>query len=153
MMYGKYKIICTCLCLWYMSPGQAHTMVTAVRPVVETPDSTATSSTPEAVDTTAVQPVEKTPVSTAVSTSSKPKLDHTVDFNPLDYLYPDRYVEKGDTFRNRFLDHLYVGFTTGFSQVAPKGRRAMKNGIPFGGVAGYDFNRLHGLRATLLHTN
>lgn len=94
MMYGKYKIICTCLCLWYMSPGQAHTMVTAVRPVVETPDSTATSSTPEAVDTTAVQPVEKTPVSTAVSTSSKPKLDHTVDFNPLDYLYPDRYVEK-----------------------------------------------------------
>lgn len=128
-------------------------MVTAVRPVVETPDSTATSSTPEAVDTTAVQPVEKTPVSTAVSTSSKPKLDHTVDFNPLDYLYPDRYVEKGDTFRNRFLDHLYVGFTTGFSQVAPKGRRAMKNGIPFGGVAGYDFNRLHGLRATLLHTN
>ena len=153
MMYGKYKIICTCLCLWYMSPGQAHTMVTAVRPVVETPDSTATSSTPEAVDTTAVQPVEKTPVSTAVSTASKPKLDHTVDFNPLDYLYPDRYVEKGDTFRNRFLDHLYVGFTTGFSQVAPKGRRAMKNGIPFGGVAGYDFNRLHGLRATLLHTN
>ena len=128
-------------------------MVTAVRPVVETPDSTATSSTPEAADTTAVQPVEKTPVSTAVSTSSKPKLDHTVDFNPLDYLYPDRYVEKGDTFRNRFLDHLYVGFTTGFSQVAPKGRRAMKNGIPFGGVAGYDFNRLHGLHATLLHTN
>lgn len=153
MMYGKYKIICTCLCLWYMSPGQAHTMVTAVRPVVETPDSTATSSTPEAADTTAVQPVKETPVSTAVSTSSKPKLDHTVDFNPLDYLYPDRYVEKGDTFRNRFLDHLYVGFTTGFSQVAPKGRRAMKNGIPFGGVAGYDFNRLHGLRATLLHTN
>lgn len=153
MMYGKYKIICTCLCLWHMSPGQAHMMVTAVRPVVETPDSTATSSTPEAADTTAVQLVEETPVSTAVSTSSKPKLDHTVDFNPLDYLYPDRYVEKGDTFRNRFLDHLYVGFTTGFSQVAPKGRRAMKNGIPFGGVAGYDFNRLHGLRATLLHTN
>lgn len=64
-------------------------MVTAVRPVVETPDSTATSSTPEAADTTAVQLVEETPVSTAVSTSSKPKLDHTVDFNPLDYLYPD----------------------------------------------------------------
>ena len=75
-----------------------------------------------------------------------------MDFNPLDYLYSDRYVEKGDTFRNRFLDHLYVGFTTGFSQVAPKGQRAMKNGIPFGGVVGYDFNRLHGLRATLLHT-
>ena len=106
MMYEKYTIICTCLCLWYISPGQAHTMATAVRPVVETPDSTATSSTPETADTTAIRPTTETPVSTAVSTSSKPKLDHTVDFNPLDYLYSDRYVEKGDTFRNRFLDHL-----------------------------------------------
>ena len=92
MMYEKYTIICTCLCLWYISPGQAHTMATAVRPVVETPDSTATSSTPETADTTAIRPTTETPVSTAVSTSSKPKLDHTVDFNPLDYLYSDRYA-------------------------------------------------------------
>ncbi len=153
MKYGKHTTTFILLCLWLMSPGQAHTTATAERPAWETPDSTAAYSAPQAADTTAARPAGKAPVPAAVSASSKHRLDHTTDFNPLDYLYPDRHLEKGDTFRNRFLDHLYVGFATGFSAIAPRGRRAMKNGIPIGGVAGYDFNRLHGLRATLLHTN
>lgn len=129
MMSRRYSKIVRQLCLWCLA-------LTVVLPA-------------PAAEEPAVQPADSV---TAVP-KNVPKLNQTVDFNPMDYLYPDRYVAKGDSFRNRFLDHLYVGFVTGLSQVAPRGNRAMKNGIPVGGVVGYDFNRLHGVRGSFFHTN
>ena len=76
-----------------------------------------------------------------------------IGFNPDDYLFQPRYVAKGDTFRHRFLDHLSLGFVTGVAQVAPKGGRSMDWGIPVGGMVGYEFNRLHGIRGSFFHTN
>ena len=90
------------------------------------------------------------------STATKPKprkLANDINFNPLDYQLQDRYIAKGDTFRHRFLDHLSLGFVTGVAQVAPKGGRSMDWGIPVGGMVGYEFNRLHGIRGSFFHTN
>lgn len=81
------------------------------------------------------------------------KLKNDISFDPLSYQLQDRYVVQGDSFRNRFLDHFYLGFVTGVAKMAPKGNRPMNSGIPFGGIIGYDFNKLHGVRATVSHTN
>lgn len=85
--------------------------------------------------------------------SGPEKLKHIINFDPLDYLYPDRYVAKGDSFGSRFLDHFYLGFSSGFSQMIPRGYRTLKNAMSVGGIVGYDFNRLHGVRASFAHAN
>lgn len=88
-----------------------------------------------------------------VKRSKAKPLKGSINFDPLSLQLQKRYVAKGDTFSHRFLDHLSVGFVTGASQIVPKGTRELKTAMPMGAMLSYDFNRLHALRLSALHTN
>lgn len=98
-------------------------------------------------------PLETPADSVKTKADDKSKGLDNLNFNPEDFLFQPRYVEQGAAFRNRFLDHLYAGFVTGMGRMVPRGQLPLKTSMPFGAMVGYDFNRLHGLRATVTHTN
>ena len=60
-----------------------------------------------------------------------PKLQGMVDFDPVDYLLPDRYMVQGDSFETRKLGtRLFVGVHTGARLVVPQGGSKLKPGMP-----------------------
>ena len=95
------------------------------------------------------------PVSPADSVEQKsdiPKLGGIVDFDPVDYLLPDRYVALGDSFETRKLGtRLFVGVHTGARLVVPRGGMKLKASMPADFFVGYRFSRLHALRLTGSH--
>lgn len=86
-------------------------------------------------------------------TPLKPAGGNDIGFNPDDFLFQPRFLDKGEGYSNRFLDHLYVGFMAGMEKMSPKGSRHMKTAMPVGGMVGYDFSKLHGARLTFEHIN
>ena len=81
-----------------------------------------------------------------------PKLQGMVDFDPVDYLLPDRYMVQGDSFETRKLGtRLFVGVHTGARLVVPQGGSKLKPGMPADFFVGYRFSHLHALRLTGSH--
>lgn len=78
----------------------------------------------------------------------KPVLSAQIDFDPTKVMYSDRYIAKGDSFKNRFRDHFSVGFVTGIDMLVPRGKAEPKPYMPIGVTVGYDFSKLHTLRLT-----
>lgn len=51
----------------------------------------------------------------------KSKLKGMIDFDPVDYLLPDRYVAQGDSFGTKWGTRLFVGVHTGTRLIVPEG--------------------------------
>lgn len=84
--------------------------------------------------------------------SHLPKLQGMVDFDPVDYLLPDRYVAQGDSFDTRKLGtRIFVGVHTGARLYVPRGGIKLKASMPTDFFVGYRFSRLHALRLTGTH--
>lgn len=89
----------------------------------------------------------------SVRTGTKPqKLQGLIDYDPVKYLLPDRYVEVGDSFETAKFGHrLFLGVQTGGRWVVPQAGIKLKPAIPIDMFVGYRFNRIHALRLTGSH--
>lgn len=81
----------------------------------------------------------------------KSKLKGMIDFDPVDYLLPDRYVAQGDSFGTKWGTRLFVGVHTGTRLIVPEGGVKLKTTMPMDFFVGYRFSRLHALRLTGTH--
>ncbi len=86
------------------------------------------------------------------STVKLPKLNGMIDFDPVDYLLPTRYVASGDSFAvSGWGSRLFVGVHTGARLLVPKGKMRFKTTLPIDFFVGYKFSPLHALRLTGTH--
>lgn len=89
----------------------------------------------------------------SVKASAKaPKLQGLINYDPVKYLLPDRYIEVGEPYdTSKFGSRLFLGVQTGGRWVVPQGGIKLKSAIPIDMFVGYRFNRIHALRLTATH--